>query len=227
MKKFLLAFIGIAILVGAFLFMRQTAPAVNPDPNHTHADFAVWVNGTKLDFSDEEYMSAPPPSAASLIVPSAHAHGDEEEGPTLPGREFLHLHGDIGHVIHRHKPGLTLGDFFTSIGFIMTRTCFTLDQHQFEALGAAWVESSGKRELCNTEQFHWTFVVNSQERPMDPAYVMQDLDKILLSYGPGEQWRNEWKQMTDDACLYSKTCPWKGEPPAEGCVADPTVPCKE
>ena len=35
----------------------------------------------------------------------------------------------------------------------------------------------------------------------------------------------ELQEMTDDACKYSKTCPWRGEPPAESCIADPAVPC--
>src|SRR3989338_2975617 len=75
----------------------------NPDPNHMHADFAVWVDDEKLDFSASELM-------AGL---SSDEQSDDEEGEYL--REHLPLHDSIGNVIHRRKPGLTVGQFFESL----------------------------------------------------------------------------------------------------------------
>ena len=54
--------------------------------------------------------------------------------------------------------------------------------------------------------------------------------QILLTYqnedeASMERITEQKEEMTDDACLYSKTCPWRGEPPAENCIADPEVPC--
>ncbi len=200
----------------------------NPDPNHTHADFAVWVNGTALDFSVPEYMSSVPKATQRTLplVPRAHAHEDAEEGPALPGREYLHLHDGNGHVIHRHKPGLTLGDFFASIGLTMTTECFRLDQHQLEAMNQSWMESYNlNANLCNSGKFHWTMIVNATEVPMNPDYEFQDLDKILLTYSAGDDHSAEWELMTDDACMSSLRCPWKGTPPKENCISDPTIPC--
>lgn len=220
------------VLVAAYGAARLwRVPAENPDPNHAHADFAVWVNGQKLDFSDDEYMSAPSvvdQNEMSFLIPSAFAHS-EDEGKALPGREHLHLHDGNGHVIHRHKPALTLEDFFASIGLKMTADCLTLDAHQFSSLDIGWVQDFGRtKDLCNDGKFHWSFAVNGHLRPTDPSFVFEDGDKILLSYSASDTaWADEWKQMTDDACMFSKTCPWKGEPPSEGCVADPTVPCTE
>ena len=51
-----------------------------------------------------------------------------------PDRKYLHLHDGNGHVIHRHKPDLTLGDFFHSLGMTMTSSCFELDDFQFQHL---------------------------------------------------------------------------------------------
>ena len=234
MKKFAQPIVLTAIvLVAAYGTARLWhVPGVNPDSNHAHADFAVWVDGQKLDFSADEYMSAPPDSdhekTSFLTIPSAFAHDDGEHA-ALPGREYLHLHDGNGHVIHRHKPQLTLGDFFTSIGLQMTTDCLVLDAHQFSALDVGKVaEYHWTKKLCNDGTFHWNFVVNGHQRPTDPSFVFQDGDKILLSYSASDTvWQEEWKQMTDDACMYSKTCPWKGEPPTEGCIADPTVPCRE
>jgi hypothetical protein len=70
--------------------------------------------------------------------------------------------------------------------------------------------------------------VNGTEMGFDPSYVFADLDQILLTYDDGSMpVREELRRMTSDACLYSGTCPWRGKPPTENCVADPAVPCRE
>ena len=196
---------GVALSTGAALLLNVVfpfAPAVNPDSNHTHADFAVWVFGKRLDFSQEKYMSGSSDVEEEGEHPHEHLH------------ESLHLHDGNGDVIHRHKPGLTIADFFGSLGFVLDPKCVRDDQ---------------KNLLCEDGDKKWRMFVNGHGRPYDPQYVFEDGDQILLSYGaddPAEIAR-ELTLMADDACLYSKTCPWRGEPPKEGCVADPTVPCRE
>lgn len=215
-----------AIAMGAAA-MTPKQYAQNPDPNHTHADFAVWVNGTQLDFTDGRYMSAPPAQASvfDLLVPTAHAH--EEEVAALPGREYLHLHDGNGHVLHRHKPGLTIGDFFASLGLDMEDTCFTLDDFLFAQLDQGWVADFARtKKLCNDGKFRWSMIVNGTKVAMNHHYVPQDMDKILLSYGSSDTAADEqYKSISDEACRYSQTCLWKGEAPTESCIADPEVPC--
>ena len=187
--------------------------ATNPDPNHTHADFAVFVDGTKLDFSAPQYMTT-----------------EAQEATLPPGsiKLFMHLHDGNGHVIHRHKPGLTFGDFFSSIGLKLTKDCLKIDAHQYASLDAGWKSDFGRtRDLCADGKFHWTMVVNGEEHVFDPGYVFADSDQIMLIYDSADIWSDSWKQMTNDACLYSKTCPWRGAAPTESCIADPTVPCKQ
>lgn len=194
--------------------MSEPVSVKNPDPNHTHADFAVWVNGTKLDFSDARYMTGE--------STQDHTH-DESLGPL---RKYLHLHDGIGYVMHRHKPGLTIGNFFSTIGFTMTKTCFTLDAFQFSKLDTGWVKSFAiTKNLCTNGKFHWMMYVNAKAVPFDPAFSFADGDKILLTYDAADDHSAQLTQMTDGACRYSKTCPWKGAPPAENCISDPTVPC--
>jgi hypothetical protein len=186
-------------LVGAC----SAQPALKPDPNHTHADFAVWIDGRKVDFSQALYMSG------GVTAEEAHAedaeHGHEHLHP------YLHLHDGVGHVIHRHKPGVALGEFFASLGMDMTAECFSADA------GAA---------ACNDDARTWRMFVNGEEWPYDPAYVFQDVDAILLTYGSGdEEVARQIDALTDGACLYSRTCPERGDPPVENCIADPAVPC--
>lgn len=218
----------VLILSGLDMFWTSHDLLPNPDPNHIHADFAVWVNGQRLDFSDARYMSVKPTTSfLPSVIPVAHAHlGEEVEEHMIPGREYLHLHDGNGFVIHRHKPGLTLGDFFSSIGLTMTKTCLKLDDFQYRTLDRTWVRDFGvMKNLCTNGKFHWTMFVNGKGVQMNPDYVFEDLDQILLSYSAGDDFTKELGQMTSDACKYSLRCPWKGTPPKENCIADPAIPC--
>lgn len=210
------AIVSLLFMAGAAVAYRgQRTPAVNPDPNHTHVDFAVWVNGRQLDFSDERYMSGSSTDETTYDEEDEHRH------------LYLHLHDGKGTVLHSHKPGQTLGDFFGSLGLVMSGACITLDTPQYESLDAGWKDAFAVTpELCTNGKFRWRMIVNGAEMPFDPSYKFADTDKILLTYGAGDMaYKEEWLQMTDDACLYSRTCPWRGDPPAENCIADPTVPC--
>lgn len=188
--------LAVFVLAGAAVLYQVYGwvNAVNPDPNHTHADFAVWVDGKQLDFSGEEYMT-----------------GESADPSTYSGalglRKHLHLHDGVGHVIHRHKPGLTIGDFFASLGVQMTIDgCLTFERGE---------------QYCDLRMF-----INGIASGFDPEMGFGDLDQIHITNADNqEQVTREHYEMTDDACKYSKTCPWRGSPPAENCIADPEVPC--
>jgi hypothetical protein len=229
--KTLIGVIGAsAVAVAVILLLPPYAP--NPDPNHVHADFAVWIGGKQLDFSDPKYMSAPPKTAQNSIfdhfIPVASAHNgvdDEHEEETIPGREFLHLHDGNGYVIHRHKPGLTLGDFFASIGFSVASG----KEGEW-----CWYQMKEGRPFDKCESGPMHLYVNGElythkdplggDNPL--SYVFNDGDQLLLTDAT-EPREIKWElwNLTSQACKYSKTCPWKGTPPTESCIADPTVPC--
>lgn len=168
----------------------------NPDPNHTHADFGIFIRGEKLDFSDGRFMAG---EGSNDHDEHGHAH------------DTMHLHDEVGHVIHRHKPDQTLSDFLDSIGFTLTETCLETDENE---------------EYCNNSNETWQMFVNGKQVPVNANYAFKDEDQILLTFGRSDaDIEKQLQQMTDDACLYSKTCPERGDPPEENCVADPAVPC--
>ena len=72
---------------------------------HVHADFAVYMNGDQLDFSQTEYQSSV---------------GHEKD-------EDVHLHDGDGKVVHRHAEGVTFAQFLKSIGYELGSDCFTTD----------------------------------------------------------------------------------------------------
>lgn len=79
--------------------------ADNADEVHVHSDFVLFLNGEKVDLSDDKYQSQ-----ASQIL---HTH--------------IHLHDNNDEVIHRHDHDITLGDFFNSLDFTLTNECITDD----------------------------------------------------------------------------------------------------
>ncbi len=201
-KRLLPAIVIIVLAVGIVVLLgRPHTPVPNPDPNHTHVDFAVMLDGTAVDFTEEFFQTG-------------ESTEDHTRDPSLSGmRKFLHLHDGLGHVIHRHKPGLTLQDFFDSIEVGFTAECILYRSPKID------------RDMGCAEH-PWRMVVNKQERPFSLNYDFQDGDKILLTTALDDATlQAEWNGMTDDACRYSQTCPWRGKPPVENCIADPTVPC--
>lgn len=201
MKKLALL---MAMILTACSSQQETGRAVNPDPNHTHADFAIYAQGEKIDFSDTRFMADE----------ENHDHDDHTSTDLSAGghaHDTMHLHDEVGHIIHRHKPGQTLGDFLDSIGFELTQTCLKTDAGD---------------QYCNDGTATWRMYVNGQHVPINAEYVFEDEDQILLTLAASDaEIAAQLEQMTDDACLYSKTCPERGDPPEENCVADPTVPC--
>ncbi len=183
---------------------RDPHAIANPDPNHTHTDFAIWMDGQRIDFSNEEFMSE---SEDGQTEDDHEAHGHKHH-------PYLHLHDDDGNVIHRHKPGLSIGDFFASIQIGIDAHCYTSSAPMAD------------REMCGDTPFR--MFVNGKEMPLNLAYVFDDLDQILFTNAVDDaEVAEQIGQMTEDACLYSQRCPWRGTPPVENCVADPKVPCVE
>lgn len=172
-----------------FVTISSAGVAVNPDPNHTHADFAVFIDENRINFSQGKYMST----------------------DTNPKHPYTHVHDGNGNVMHRHKPGVTIGDFFSSLNITLTPDCFTLDTGE---------------QYCGNGKKRWRMFVDGQEVPVNPAYEFQDLDQILLTYGASDtEYEKQLRRLSNDACRYSQVCPERGIPPKENCVSDPTVPC--
>lgn len=181
-----IAVIGLIVLLKvSFVPAAPTHPigySENPDSVHVHSDFILFVNGEQYDLSTDEYQS----SAASTL----HAH--------------IHLHDNQGNVIHRHAPDVTLGDFFTSLGFSLSDECLTLKD---------------AATFCTNATNTLVVYVNNEPITDFAQYVNQEEDKILIYYGENtsETINALMATITDDACYYSGTCPERGTPPAEGC----------
>lgn len=104
MSKFLIIGIlllsFIAITGTAVAYMISTVPA---KPPHYHANFAVFIMGVQENFSKPSLMTIQP------CTDEVH-HSDNP-------LENVHLHDQVGNVVHLHMDGITWKQFFESINF--------------------------------------------------------------------------------------------------------------
>ncbi len=133
-------------LIFALIFLVGCAkqPPIGPLGGvHHHASFKVYIDGSPVDFAKQSYMVAAP-----------HVH-------------IEHMNGDI---IHVHATGVTVGEFFRTIGMKFTDECFKLP---------------GKK-YCADEDNPLKFYVNGQESDLHGDYLIGSMDKMLISYGSGD-----------------------------------------
>ncbi len=121
---------------------------------------------------------------------------------------FAHFHDMKGNIIHQHASGITLGFFLETLGMRLNDSCLVLDDGN---------------SYCNEGNKELKMYVNGKHNDQFADYDIQDEDKILLSYGDQaeEDIKGQINSITDEACIYSLTCPEKGTPPAEAtCVGE-------
>ena len=124
---------------------------------HVHAAFAVKLNGTKLDFSDNKYQ-----------VKS----------------RFMHVENGDGNTLHRHATGVPVAEFFKSIKMNVTDSCFTNDNGtKYCSNGKENLEFfvNGNRTKSIAD-----YVFNDDDRILivygdSPIQVKQDLDQLQQS----------------------------------------------
>jgi hypothetical protein len=124
-----------------------------------------------------------------------------QSGPEQVLHAHAHLHDNNDEVLHRHAEGITLVEFLGSLGYTLTQTCLTTDT----AL-----------EYCADDTNTLALYINGVAEEVITSYIPQEEDKILLFYGADEP-SSYFADITEDACIYSLTCPEKGTPPPESC----------
>lgn len=180
-------------LIQAAINNADVEPTQSGEPTavHWHFDLKTVINGKEIDFSQSKYQST----------------------ETDVKAEFVHLHDGNGKVVHIHQSGVSLQDFFQSIGMDITTGCFTTDT---------------KETLCSTNTKALSVYVNGEKEPRAGEYEPKDLDRILVVYGPKDDASvtRLIEGVSNDACIYSETCPERGTPPKEACVGGVGTECE-
>ena len=118
--------------------------------------------------------------------PNAGRLGDEHEHASLLVRIFgdkfnfggpsyqiknswIHFEDSDGSTIHRHSSGVTLGYLFDGMGFTVNDECFAFPDG---------------REFCTNEDYSLKYYINHRSVGNIYDYVLEDDDRILISFGP-------------------------------------------
>lgn len=219
MKKILCSLSGVVILFLGFglgiLYVKHVFSSLPPAGFHEHADFAVFLNGKKLDLTSSEFMTDKPCTVLwdgfrGLIQP-AFAH--EAEGLISEYSDYLHLHSNIDTVMHVHKAGATYGQFFQSLGMI-------LDDDYFQDHDGVKYQVDSEHDL--------RFFIDNQEVETLKDVAVRDLQRTLITYGAKNRTKAsidaELVQITSDACISSGSCEHRGFTPAESCGNQAILP---
>lgn len=179
---------GFALVAVAPLLWIFSQPG-QETPYHSHADFKVVLDGKEYNFSQEKYMTAAATEKSSRV----------------------HLHDLDGKIIHVHAKGVTLGEFFRTLGMKFTVNCFETD--------------SGEK-YCNNGNQTLKLLVNGKPNNLLENYEILDLDRVLVSYG--NENRAELQQqidsVSDRACIFSGKCPERGPSSSEPCSQSVCTP---
>lgn len=92
--------VGVGVVLGAVLFIAVRFIFNNPAPVHFHANFAVFIDGKREEFSGPGYYEEVQACSAT-------------ESP----RGRTHMHQPDNNVAHVHDKNVTWGHFFESIGW--------------------------------------------------------------------------------------------------------------
>ncbi len=106
-------------------------------------------------------------------------------------------------MVHLHWSGVTVHDFFESLGMNLTDQCLTLDTGE---------------EYCSDETNTLKLYANNERVESITSYLWEDLDRVLITYGSGSEVADQLPLVGDEACIYSEICPERGTPPTESCV---------
>lgn len=129
------------------------------DSAHLHADWKIYINGKALDLSSYAHMER---MRAGLSV-SSFIHVDS--GAPAPEK--------TGDILHLHATGVPLWIWFESVGMKLDKDCLVV----------AGGKENGEK-YCDDGKNSLKFYVNGGKNEQYEQYVFNDLDKILISYGP-------------------------------------------
>jgi len=103
---------------------------------------------------------------------------------------YIHFENHNGDTVHRHASGVTMGFLFKTLNIGFTDSCYIFPD---------------KRQFCTNDQYSLKFYLNHQKVPSLLDYVLQNDDRILISYGNENSTQIEEQLARVDSVLLDKT----------------------
>jgi hypothetical protein len=168
--------IGIGVVAGILLMgAARFAFAPWQHPVHFHANWAIYIDGERLDLSSQRYMED--------VV--ACAAGDQ----VFP-EERVHMHNGEDQVVHVHHEGVSWGHLLQNLGF---------------AGGGDFVILDDGRTLAPDGERTLKYVLNGIAVPEITRRMIGPGDRLLISHGAepvAEVVATQFPLVADDAPRY-------------------------
>lgn len=152
MKKNLL-FLVVGILISFLVTTTVRFITLKDHDTHYHANWAVYIDGKKFDFSDDLYQE----EIASC--------GDHE---ILEPTKRVHLHNNNGDVVHVHHDGVTWGHLMSNLGFTLS------PQSLIDEEGKIYTDGNGKQ---------LSFILNGKPIANPYNTLIKSTDRLLINFG--------------------------------------------
>ena len=148
--------IGLVVGIGSLGTVRYLSYQPPEDgTTHYHANFAVFLNGERVDLSGPMYMED---VDRCKLDPSAAAPADR-----------AHLHQGIHDVVHVHHKGVTWGHFFTNLRW---------------TLGDDFIFTESGQRHTNEGERTLKFVIDGTPHQSVRNRVIRSTERLVISYGP-------------------------------------------
>jgi len=167
---------GVGVILGALVILgiRFVTYAVPPQV-HYHANFAVYINGVRQEFKGFQYYEETAAETCTLH-------------PVDSPKERAHMHDNVNSVVHVEDHLVTWGNFMQNLGW---------------GMGADYIKT-GDAMYTNGEQGKLSFILNGKPVEGVAGQIIQDKDKLLISYGTDSSTRlqQEYKTVPATAIKY-------------------------
>lgn len=169
------------IVLGALIVLGTRFFTYKPVQVHYHANFAVFINGHREEFTGSQYYQ-------EIAVCST------TNGITTP-LERAHMHDNVNSVIHVHDHAVTWGQFFENLGwYIGPDFIETADGHLYQASASDQLHIL----LDGQDYTGLTPITNT---------VIKDQSRLLVSFGNVDNGalQQEYKSVPATAKHYDET----------------------
>lgn len=160
-------------LIGAARFVTQ-----EPPPSvHYHANWAIFIDGERLDLTADRYMED---VLQCMADPSRQAPEDR-----------VHMHENNHDVVHVHASGVTWGHLLANLGF---------------GVGDDYLDL-GSTVHADGENGTLKFILNGTRILSIRNQPIRNRDRLLISFGPEsveEVLAKQMPQVADDADRYNE-----------------------
>ena len=109
---------------------------------------------------------------ASMLVKIFGDKFDFASTPYQIKTSWIHFENQDGDTVHRHSTGVDLEFMFDSMKIAMDDQCFVFPDG---------------RQFCTNNDYTLSFYINQQKVDDIRNYVVQEDDRILITYGDGDQ----------------------------------------